>query len=826
MKKIIRTAGILTLVFAASVAVYFFAARKNMQKEEAVYSSMNAPEFPVVYTEFDGKDINALHGYIQNMGNQAAGDTISVLPEDRKLAIRVKEYGNGIAGLSYEVRNLSMDRLIEKTEVEDWQAEGEDIRAVLPIQNLLTQNETYLLDITISTGEKDIHYYTRIMWADSDHAGDMLRLAEDFTRKSLDYDQARDLVSYLETNPTEDNSSLGNVSIKDSFDHLTWDGLTTEMEGEPQITLQVYDGIMGQIQVEYKVRITDSTGVQSLVNAEDNFTMKWNDKRIYLMNYNRYANEVFQGEQKNFAGKRILLGISDAKQIKALKSENFRYILFKVNGNLWRYDQHDKKATCLFTFSDGSNEDVRADYKKHDVKVLSVTDEGNVDFLVYGYMNRGTYEGQMGVVFYHYDEENRMVQEKFFVPVSTGFDQLGSDISTLAYLGDNGMTYLLLNGKVTGIDLNSNESVTVAYGLSQDNFAVSTDGSRMAWLEGGDAYHSQTLHVMDFDTAQKQDVAAPEGDYVRALGFVGSDLIYGFGHESDLWMVNGNVKEFPMYAMYIADNEMNIQSEYKKPGIYISDVTAEEGRIHLKRMVKLGDNQYSYQDEDTIVCNQKVDADPFEGLGWYASQEKGRVYFVQIDNEIKSSSVKTETPKAFSYENTSTLELAGRQNVAEDGTLIFYAYGSGSYLGSFTDFGEAVNAAYDKMGYVTDQNQHLVWDRINRKPIRSLKDPAGQARELLSYMDSFGKNKRQESGLMIFDASGCSVNQVLYFIDKGIPAAAIMPDGSCLLLYGYDQYNVSIYDPVTQETYKMGSGDANAYFSGAYNGFLCGLKVE
>ena len=188
--------------------------------------------------------------------------------------------------------------------------------------------------------------------------------------------------------------------------------------------------------------------------------------------------------------------------------------------------------------------------------------------------------------------------------------------------------------------------------------------------------------------------------------------------------------------------------------------------------------------------------------------------------------MKTETPKAFSYENTSTLELAGRQNVAEDGSLIFYAYGSGGYLGSFTDFGEAVNAAYDKMGYVTDQNQHLVWDRINRKPIRSLKDPAGQARELLSYMDSFGENKLQESGLMTFDASGCSVNQVLYFIDKGIPAVAIMPDGSSLLLYGYDQYNVSIYDPVTQETYKMGSGDANAYFSGAYNGFLCGLKVE
>ena len=69
------------------------------------------------------------------------------------------------------------------------------------------------------------------------------------------------------------------------------------------------------------------------------------------MNYNRYANEMFNGEQKNFAGKRILLGISDAKQIKAQKSENSRYILFRVNGNLWRYDQHDKKSLCMFYFS-------------------------------------------------------------------------------------------------------------------------------------------------------------------------------------------------------------------------------------------------------------------------------------------------------------------------------------------------------------------------------------------------------------------------------------------------------------------------------------------
>ena len=90
----------------------------------------------------------------------------------------------------------------------------------------------------------------------------------------------------------------------------------------------------------------------------------------------------------------------------------------------------------MFTFADGSNDDVRADYGKHNVKVLAASDEGDVDFLVYGYMNRGTYEGQMGVVFYHYDEDSRTVQEKFFVPVSEGYDQLESDITTLALSGE------------------------------------------------------------------------------------------------------------------------------------------------------------------------------------------------------------------------------------------------------------------------------------------------------------------------------------------------------------------------------------------------------
>lgn len=270
MKRTLQKAGILFLIFIAAIVVYFVSARNTMEKEITVYTSLDEPVLPVVYTQLNGKELNCLYGYMQDMGNQAARECISVLPENREMKIRIAEYGNTITGISYEVRNLSMDRLIERTEVSDWQSADGSTSAVLPIQNLLIRNETYFLTLTVNTGEKEIHYYSRIMWPDNNYAYDMVQLAEEFTRKSMDYNQARDLVSYLETSSAEDNSSLGHVTIKASFNHLTWDGLDVEMTGDPQITLQEFDGIMGQVQIRYKVAVTENSGVRTIVDTEDN----------------------------------------------------------------------------------------------------------------------------------------------------------------------------------------------------------------------------------------------------------------------------------------------------------------------------------------------------------------------------------------------------------------------------------------------------------------------------------------------------------------------------------------------------------------------------
>lgn len=824
MKKTLQKIGILFAIFIAAVAIYFIAAQNTMEKEATVYSAMDEPTLPVVYPQVAGKEINGLHGYLQDMGNQAARESITVLPEDRALNLRIREYGNTIAGISYEIRSLDLDRLVEQTTLQDWDSQNDSTTVTLPIQNLLSRNDPYLLILSVTTGEKTVRYYTRIMWADNNYAADMIQLAEDFSRKTLDYNEARDLVTYLETSNMEDNSSLGRVTIKSSFNHLTWNGLEAEMVGEPAVTLKEFDGTMGQVQVKYQVNLAESDGTSQLLDVEDNFTMRWNQQRIYMMYYQRNADQLFSVNEKSFNGKRIMLGITNDDTVRSKKSPGSQYIAFKSGRELWCYDQKENEIVKVFTFRGGNDDLVRSGYDQHDIRILSVEDNGNVNFLVYGYMNRGEYEGITGVVLYTYDKLTDTVQEKFFIPASDNFEMVRADVERLSFLSSSGMMYLLLDGTVYGIDLKSNESLVVAQGLTEGSFAVSEDQSRLAWQEGSDLYKSPKIHLMNLNTAQKQEIMGMENDCVRVLGFVGNDLVYGLGNADDAWVVNGRVRDLPMYAMYIMGTEMEVESQYQKEGTYISDVVVEDGRVHMSQLAKLSPQEYTFQNEDTIVCNEEFATDPLEGIGWLASQEKGKLYFVQADHEIAGAQVKEHTPKTFSYEHTGTLEPVKTQQA--DTQMTFYAYAVGHYIGSSKNFKTAMDMAYDHMGLVTDENQHIVWDRINKRPIVNIKDPMTQAARLLRGVEEFTGSQTYEGGLLMVDARGCSLNQVLYFIDKGMPVLAYTEPGRYVLLSGYDQYNVTLYDPLTQQSEKMGLNDAAAYFDALKNDFIVGKFVQ
>ena len=269
---------------------------------------------------------------------------------------------------------------------------------------------------------------------------------------------------------------------------------------------------------------------------------------------------------------------------------------------------------------------------------------------------------------------------------------------------------------------------------------------------------------------------------------------------------------------------MQEETSYEKNGYYISEVTVDESRIHLKRVMKTGAHSYSDSPEDTIVCNAELGNGKMDGIGWFASPEKERVYFVQLDEEIKNGrSVRIQAPKRVSYEQSDRLELKSNYQLSD---MEFYAYGSGHLLKVTTDFSEALALAYDQMGFVTDKDRNVLWNRVKRGNIRNIRDPQSVFAPLARYLDDFtGNTVYENEKLAVLNARGSSLAQMLYFIDQGIPVAAYTGEGQYLVLCGFDQYNVTVYDPQTGETYKAGLNDSTEFFRVRGNDFICAVNL-
>lgn len=823
MSKIVKRIIILAGVFFIAMGIYLITAQRTMDQSEIVYTVMEDPSLPVVYTRmFEGEE-NRLAAYRQEMSQAVSREAITVLPEDRQLEIRVAECQAEIIAAQYEIRSMDLERLVERTTIETWENREGDSIMVLPIQNLLNRETEYLLHLMIEVENQGVlHYYTRILWTENDYGSQMMALAREFSTKSLSPSQAGDLVTYLETSSTADNSSLGHVTIKSSFSQITWAGLEMNLEGAMKVVLRDLDGIMGQVQVKYQVSRQSEGGETEHYEVTDYYTMRWNSERIYMMAFDRITNQIFSGDQELYSGRRLMLGIGNDEAVQVERSPNGRYLGFVFNRDVWCYDQEEGKIVKIFSFRSSEDDSGRSDYDRHNAQIASVNNEGDVEFLVYGYMNRGRHEGYQGIGLYQYDHSGAM-EERFFVPVTESFDEIRLDMERLSYFNDTGMLYLFHDHAIFGIDLSSNEYMVVADGLMEGYYAVSEDGGRVAWQEGTDIHQSTIIHIFDLTTGVTQEIRAPEGDVVQCLGFVQDDFVYGLADEGGTWILNGRTEGLPMYALEIVNGDLELETRYEKEGYYITNVNVEDARIHIERYRKEGEHSYTYIDDDTIVCNTPADETYMEGIGWFASEIRRKLYFVQLDSEVKNNqNVKVTAARQITYDNSEILAL--ESSVRTPG-MKFYAYGQGKLLGIYGEFEEAVNGAYESMGLVTDENQRILWNRVDRGGSVTIRDPQRAAYEIIRNLGSFTEEVETESGVMLLDARGCSLNQVLYFIGQGYPVLTYTEENHYVLLNGFDQYNVSIFYPETGETIKMGLNDGGEYFKNRKNDFICAVNV-
>ena len=104
MKKRIRKAGILLVVFVA--AIFVSSLFMNSGVDDQIID-LGDPTLPRISFQKEGRTVNALAGYVNEMDVTAMRDTITPLEANGTLQIQIEEFGNKITGVEYKVYSLN-----------------------------------------------------------------------------------------------------------------------------------------------------------------------------------------------------------------------------------------------------------------------------------------------------------------------------------------------------------------------------------------------------------------------------------------------------------------------------------------------------------------------------------------------------------------------------------------------------------------------------------------------------------------------------------------------------------------------------------------------
>lgn len=830
------------LIATFSVTAVFTFLSLNFTLEMPTTTTMDMATIPIVIMQTEtGTLFNELHGYTSEFDAGLLNDSVTPLPDDKKQKIVVNTYGAQINKLSYKVRKLDDMSLIEDTTVSNYELDGNTMNAVLNIKNLIENDTEYLLEICLVTKDHEqISYFTKILSSSNLRTQSKIDFVMNFNACTFDKNKLDEISTWIETSKTGDNTNFGKVNINSSKAQIGWGDLNPKVEKTIIPTVKEINSEVASIYLEYTMAAQNSTGAYDSYNVDEYFRIRQTASTIFLLNYEREANQIFDSANDLSKASGISLGITSDEDVNLKCSSKGNYSCFVSQGALWCLNDKDNTFTRIFSFEAEESDNVRELYNKHNIKIMDVDDDGNVNFIVYGYMNRGKHEGEIGVSLCTYNYKENQVSELLYVPVGVPYDELRENVGEVAYISDNNVFYFLIDNSLYSIDLTSKEIMVEISGLTDETYAVSEDGTSIAYSQNGKVYDTDIIRIFNMATGSDYQVRAEDGEKLKVLGYIMNDCIIGIAHASDILVeVNGNVT-FPMYKLNIMDNAFKIIKEYQIDGVYVSGASIAGMRINLTRCVKNADGNYESTSIDQLMNREENIITNGLTLESATTDLRKKELYIKLVNTVNNvSSVATRTSKKVVFVSGETIKL----DATFEDSGRYYVYGYGKFQGSFTNLSEAVSIAYDTYGIVVDGDANYIWRRYKETssavtqtmsggidPSESL---ARSVRLLLLSggidIDTSVKFANGMTALEIINEAttnralnlkGVTVENVLYYINIKRPVIGRTGGNSYVLVTGYDAKNITYYDVAAGKSVTLSLVDANKLFAQWGNVFI------
>ena len=830
------------------VALFLFETFMN-QGNTDMTAEMPPATYPLVYMKVSGQTVNCLHGYQSEMDEAYMRDTITPLEEGRNLGIEIQKYGADIRGVSYEVRSSDGTRLIENTQLTDFSESNDRIVAYFTIKDLIQQGLEYNLCIQVElfSGQK-INYYTRIMYVEDYHVEEKINFVRKFHQDTFDKENASEnLALYLEPDSTGDNSTFQKVNIHSSLSQVTWGDLKVKKETEAVVNIKEMMQQTASFHLHYRVSIQDN-GDKSQYLVDEYYRIRYTTDRIYLLDFDREMTQIFDETAEVYNADTIFLGIQDPDCIQLVECDGGEIVAFVTGNRLFSYHAADNKLALLFSFYENGDLDERTLYDHHKIKILNVDETGNVQFVVYGYMNRGRHEGETGVQVNRFNSSQNVLEELTYIPYEKSPDLLIQEVDKLSVAGNQDKYYMIIDNTAYELDLERKTNNVMVDNLQESSFKVSDEAKMFVWADCEEEYRAEKLVLKNLLTGRESEIEAGPGEYLLPLGFMEDDLIYGIADKEDVTKDLAGRIFFPMHTIRIQDGGDNVLKEYHVPDLYVTDCQVRDNQITLKR-VKWDEETGTYQEtDDDQIMNSKEETEGKNRIESMVIETLETVVQVRVKDDIDVEKLQLLTPKEVLFEGENKTSLPKPEKELQ----YYYVYTAKGLAGVYTKASEAVQQAYQSAGVLMNDTGSCVWFKGNRVTRNQIMKITGEAETentgqlavcLNTILDYEGVNRNAQymldSGkttieilqenipdIQVLDLTGCNLDSILYYVNQDIPVLVTLQDGSAMLVIGFNELNIVVMDPSDGTVYKIGMNDATEMFEENGNRFITYMRIR
>ena len=697
-KKVIKPIVLIVVFIAALIT---FCITTNKGNKDMTTKQADAT-LPVMSFNLDKIKINTLHGYTTEMDPTKMRDCVIPISDDRKLSLSISTYGMAVDRISYKIRSMDGKRLVADDEISSFSNKDNTIQADISMPNVMDENTEYLLVFTITSGQDNVYYYSRVMQTDGKAAAKVVEFAKKFHDETFIKEDKSFFTTYMETT-TGDRNTLAHVDLTSTVSQITWGSMAAAQYTNPVIALKEINDSYDVVTIDYVMSCVDGKGETEYYNVREYFRLRQTESRMYVLNYERTANQIFNSENSFISDSgSVMLGIrsSDAEY---RANEAGSVICFVQEGDLYSYDINNGMIIKVFSFRDAEGIDERENWNHHDIKIVSVDEAGSIDFVVYGYMNRGTHEGEVGTGVYHYDGLAHTIDEEAFIPSKTSYEVLKAEMGKMLYLNEKNEFYLMMDDSLYRINLGSMSVKKVVEGLSTGSYCASESNRYFAWVDSANQYSSNTIKVMDLKSGKTFEVKKGDDQYLRPLGFIGEDFIYGQANAADVVSDAAGNTTFPMNGLIILDtSDQSELKTYTPSGGYVEKISVDGYTVTID-LIAQNNGVYAEIGQDTIM-NREADSKQKIALDTSQSDTKLTVSAISIAGGKKPDKLKQLTAQMTINSHDTTVDLK-----FDDNTVHFYVYAKGDVIFASDNISDAIKQANDSMGVVIDSNQQYVW---------------------------------------------------------------------------------------------------------------------